>query len=98
MPTPRLFQDIALRQGESLTLSLSAAHYLGQVRRMHEGDHLIVFNGRGGEYQAQVLQLKKDQLSIRLLSYQEVNKESPLELELAQGIARGEKMDLIIQK
>lgn len=98
MPIPRLFQNIALRQGETLTLSLGAAHYLGQVRRVREGDSVIVFNGEGGEYTAKVLELKKEKLTILLLSYQAVNKESPLHLELAQGIARGEKMDLIIQK
>lgn len=98
MPIPRLFQNIALRQGETLTLTLGAAHYLGQVRRVREGDSVIVFNGEGGEYLAKVLEIKKEKLTILLLSYQAVNKESPLRLELAQGIARGEKMDLIIQK
>lgn len=98
MPTPRIFQELALREGETLTLSLNAAHYLGNVRRMHEGDRVIVFNGEGGEYLAQVLQLKKEKLTIKLMSYQEVTNESSLHLELAQGIARGEKMDLIIQK
>lgn len=98
MPIPRLFQNIALRQGETLSLSLSAAHYLGQVRRLRENDSVIVFNGQGGEYQARVQELKKDRLTVLLLSYRDILVESPLRIELAQGIARGEKMDLIIQK
>jgi len=98
MPTPRIFEKIALREGETLTLSLNAAHYLGHVRRMHPGDRVILFNGEGGEYAAQVLELKKEKLTVLVESYQAVANESSLHLELAQGVARGEKMDLIIQK
>jgi len=98
MPIPRLFQNLALREGETLTLSLNATHYLAHVRRLQEGDSLLIFNGEGGEYQAQVLQIKKEKLTLKLGLYQEVKNEPELHLELAQGIARGEKMDLIIQK
>jgi len=98
MPIPRIFQNITLHEGETLSLTLDAAHYLGNVRRTHEGDLITIFNGRGGEYQAQVLTIKKDKFTIKIGSFQELTLESPLNIHLAQGIARGEKMDLIIQK
>ncbi len=98
MSIPRIYQPISLSSGETQTLTLSAAHYLGQVRRTREGDSVILFNGNGGEYQAEVLSLKKDKITVKIGSFSEVHNESPLSVELAQGIARGEKMDFIIQK
>lgn len=55
MPMPRLFQNIPLREGDTIELSLDAAHYFGNVRRAREGDPLILFNGEEGEYRAQIL-------------------------------------------
>jgi len=98
MPTLRLFQNMALREKDEFELTLDAAHYLGQVRRAHEGDSVILFNGQGGEYQAEISQMKKNHVRVRVGAFQNVERESPLNLELAQGIARGEKMDLIVQK
>lgn len=98
MPTPRIFQKISLREGDTITLSLDAAHYLGNVRRTREGDSLIIFNGEGGEYQAEILGIRKDKFTLKILSFQAVNNESPLDIHLAQGVARGDKMDFIVQK
>src|SRR5690348_13607632 len=98
MPMPRIFESIPLRENETLTLSLNAAHYLGNVRRTREGDRIIIFNGDGGEYKAEVLAIKKEKFTIKIESFQVVSNESPLNIQLAQGVARGEKMDLIIQK
>lgn len=98
MSIPRLFQKIPLSENKIITLSLNAAHYLGNVRRAKKGDKIIIFNGEGGEYSAQVLEIKKEKFTIKVLSYQDINKESSFSIHLAQGIARGEKMDLIIQK
>lgn len=98
MSVPRLFQKINLSEDKVITLSLSAAHYLGTVRRIQENDEVIIFNGEGGEYDAQVLEMKKEKLTVKVLSYRDISRESFFEIHLAQGIARGEKMDFIIQK
>lgn len=98
MSTPRLFQQISLHENITLTLSLDAAHYLGHVRRAKENDALIIFNGEGGEYHAKILSIKKNKFTVKILSHEAVNRESPLNLHLAQGVARGEKMDFIVQK
>ncbi|WP_027493057.1 16S rRNA (uracil(1498)-N(3))-methyltransferase, partial [Rhodanobacter sp. OR444] len=57
-----------------------------------------VFNGDGHDYAAIILAMGKRELSVRIESKQLVRNESPLPLTLAQGVARGEKMDLIVQK
>ncbi|MGO4781112.1 16S rRNA (uracil(1498)-N(3))-methyltransferase, partial [Lysobacter sp. 2RAB21] len=49
-------------------------------------------------YHGQISALGKREVRVRIDSAQEVERESPLRLHLLQGVARGEKMDLILQK
>jgi 16S rRNA (uracil1498-N3)-methyltransferase len=51
---PRLFVDAPLRAGETVALERDHSNYLGNVLRLSAGDTILVFNGRDGEWQAQV--------------------------------------------
>ena len=51
---PRLFVDAALAAGETVALERSQSNYLGNVLRLSEGDTILVFNGRDGEWQAAI--------------------------------------------
>jgi len=51
---PRLFVDAALREGERIALERNQSNYLGNVLRLSAGDTILVFNGRDGEWQAQI--------------------------------------------
>ncbi|UPJ51154.1 16S rRNA (uracil(1498)-N(3))-methyltransferase [Bradyrhizobium sp. 200] len=51
---PRLFVDAALREGERIVLERNQSNYLGNVLRLSAGDNILVFNGRDGEWQAQI--------------------------------------------
>jgi 16S rRNA (uracil1498-N3)-methyltransferase len=58
-----------------------------------------LFNGNGREFRAEISELAKRSVSARVREEQNTaDRESPLQLTLAQGVARGEKMDLILQK
>ncbi len=98
MGTHRIYQDTALQSGATITLSPGATHYLAQVRRLHADEPLILFNGLGGEYSAQILDISKNKINVKVGSYHDVNVESSCQTILVQGVARGEKMDLIVQK
>jgi len=56
-----------------------------------------LFNGDGFNYSAEVLETKKN-CTVKLLSKDLNLSESKLKLTLAQGVAKGEKMDFLIQK
>ena len=62
------------------------------------GDALRLFNGDGGEFEATIDSVRRDEVSVRIGAHHAVERESPLRIVLLQGIARGEKMDLILQK
>jgi 16S rRNA (uracil1498-N3)-methyltransferase len=59
---------------------------------------LTVFNGNGGEYAARIEALGRDEVTLSIGAFEPAERESPLQLTLIQGIARGERMDTIVQK
>jgi 16S rRNA (uracil1498-N3)-methyltransferase len=68
------------------------------VLRLGIGDALRLFNGRGGEFDAHIEAVHRNQVTVKIGAHHAVERESPLAITLLQGIARGEKMDLILQK
>jgi 16S rRNA (uracil1498-N3)-methyltransferase len=68
------------------------------VLRLKTGDVLTLFNGRGGESEARIEGAKGASVTVAVGEHRTVERESPLHVTLAQGIARGERMDLVVQK
>ena len=56
---PRLFVDAALAAGKTVGLERSQSNYLGNVLRLSEGDTILVFNGRDGEWLASITGRKR---------------------------------------
>lgn len=98
MRIPRIYQPIAIAVGETIELDAAAMRHLGQVLRLPVGSQIIVFNGQGGAYLCLIVAFEKKHCLASVIAFQPKEVESPIALHLAQGIARGEKMDLIIQK
>jgi 16S rRNA (uracil1498-N3)-methyltransferase len=98
MRSHRFYTPINLQQNTSIELPAEAAHHCAQVLRYKVGDTLSVFNGDGFDYLATVIQIEKKRCQISLTSRLDPDNESPLKIHLLQGVARGDKMDLIIQK
>ncbi|WEN16292.1 16S rRNA (uracil(1498)-N(3))-methyltransferase [Rhodanobacter sp. AS-Z3] len=98
MRTIRIHVDQPLGISQELQLPAQAAEHVGRVLRMNAGDPLTLFNGDGHDYVGVIVALGKRELTIKVDAKLAVQNESPLPLTLAQGVARGEKMDLIVQK
>jgi 16S rRNA (uracil1498-N3)-methyltransferase len=63
---PRLFVDVPLSEGLTIALERDQSNYLGNVLRLAAGDAVLVFNGRDGEWQAEIVVRKRpDGLTIR---------------------------------
>lgn len=56
---PRLFVDAPLKAGQTVALERNQSNYLGNVLRLAAGDTILVFNGRDGEWQAQIAGRKR---------------------------------------
>lgn len=82
----------------AVALPEQASAHVSRVLRMRAGDALTVFDGRGGEYSAEIANIAKKAVTLRLGAHSPIERESPLAVTLIQGLARGDKMDYIIQK
>jgi len=98
MRLSRVYIDAPLAPGVRQRLSATASGHLLRVLRLREGDGCVLFNGDGHDYRAHIIQIDKHGGEVEITSMQPVDNESPLCLWLVQAIARGEKMDLIVQK
>lgn len=82
----------------TVALPEQASAHVSRVLRMRTGDAVTVFDGRGGEYAAEIATIAKKEVTLRLGAHSPTERESPLAVTLIQGLARGDKMDYIIQK
>ena len=98
MRLTRVFVDQSLAPGMRVTLPESAATHLVRVLRLREGEACVLFNGDGHDYDATLTTVTKRGVDVEVGGARAVDNESPLRIVLLQGIARGEKMDLILQK
>src|SRR5690606_33083893 len=98
MRLTRVHVDLPLAPGMEVTLPEAPAVHLARVLRLGVGDECVLFNGDGSDYAARVIAIGKRELRVAVTAATPVERESPLRIVLLQGIARGEKMDLILQK
>lgn len=89
---------LPLHCDQEVTLPEESANHLLRVLRLREGDACILFNGDGSDYHARITVAGKRDARARVERAEPLSNESPLRITLMQGIARGEKMDLILQK
>jgi len=65
---------------------------------MSAGRALILFDGSGGEYPAEIESLAKSSVVVSVGEKSSVDRESPLQVEMAIGISRGDRFDWVLQK
>lgn len=98
MRITRICADQPLAPGFAIQLSKQAKEYVGRVLRLREGDPITLFNGDGYDYPARLTGSGPD-ISAQVLAREPpAAAEAGVAITLVQAIARGEKMDWIIQK
>ena len=98
MRVTRIHVDAGLQAGAELALPEQAAVHVARVLRLRPGDPLVLFNGDGKDYAAELITVAPREARARILDCRLNPGESPLRITLAQALARGEKMDWIVQK
>ena len=98
MRLTRVYVDAPLAAGKRVLLEGNAASHVTRVLRLRLGEALTLFNGAGGEYAASIDAARGGRLTVAVGEPRAVERESPLTLTLAQGVSRGERMDLVVQK
>jgi len=98
MRLTRNYLDQPLHPGQQVTLPEPVANHLLRVLRLSVGDALIVFNGDGVDYHATLISGELRSAQIQVQASRAACRESTLAITLGQGIARGDKMDWVLQK
>lgn len=94
----RLFLPSVHLTDNRLSITEEKAHYLLSVLRCRQGDQFVVFDGSGTCFMAVIKESRKREVIAEVLETFSCHLESDLHSILVQGILKGEKMDMVIQK
>ena len=94
---PRFYIEDPLIQGQTLPLSDATVRHI-QALRLRDGAPITLFNGQGGEWSATVQILGRRDICAHVSAHLDVERESPLQLQLIQGVSMGDRMDYTLQK
>jgi 16S rRNA (uracil1498-N3)-methyltransferase len=95
---PRFFSATPLAPDAELELDAAAASHATRVLRLGVGAALTLFDGRGGEYAATLVAVARERATVRTGAHRAREAEPPFPIVLGQALAKGERMDLVVQK
>ena len=98
MNQPRFYCREALSPGAHIDLPEPVARHAVRVLRLPPGAAVVLFDGRGGEYDARIERIERDRVVAALGAWRDVERESGLAVTLIQAVQAGEKMDYTVQK
>ncbi|MFC6277079.1 16S rRNA (uracil(1498)-N(3))-methyltransferase [Psittacicella hinzii] len=81
-----------------LDLSEESYHHLCRVLRLPEGEEIHVVDGSGGHYVGKLTNIKKKSAQVAISDYVQATNEPLVQIHLVQGISKGDRMELTIQK
>ena len=93
----RLYLEQAIDAGAERLLPPGAVRHV-QVLRLRPGDALVLFDGRGGEYDATLTHLGRSEAGVRVGAHRAVERELARPVTLAVGMPANERMDTLVEK
>jgi 16S rRNA (uracil1498-N3)-methyltransferase len=94
---PRFFVAGPLAPRVTVSLPDDVVRHV-HVLRLQTGDSIVLFDGSGGEFHGELLEIGKKSAMAQLGHHVEREAEAPYRVTLAQGVAGGDKMDWLIEK
>lgn len=98
MRVSRLYTAADLAPDEEAVLEERTGHYLHRVLRLRPGDGLVLFNGDGFDYAAELLPGPRDRTRVLVNARLPAVAEPGLDLTLVQAVGKGDRMDTSLQK
>jgi len=95
--TARLHCPGPLASGQHLSLPEGAARHV-QVLRMQPGMTVTLFNGEGGQYQAEILRMGRSEVQVLVGEHIALERETARPVHLAMGMPANERMDWLVEK
>ncbi|WP_100643068.1 16S rRNA (uracil(1498)-N(3))-methyltransferase [Alteromonas facilis] len=98
MRISRFFVDDTLAAETTITLPAETSHYMANVLRLSTDTPVVLFNGDGHEYSGVISVINKRNTQVSIDAKLALDPQSPLRLHLGQGVSKGERMDMALQK
>jgi len=95
---PRFFIPAADVSGDTAALRGTEFRHLQRVLRLREGDEVTLFDDDGREHAGIVLSLSPRVAHVRITATHVPARESALAITLYQGVPKGRKLDLVVEK
>lgn len=95
---PRFFVENDNIKENIITLYGDDAGHISRVLRSKPGDVLTVCDGTGNDYEAEITEISEDNIKLEIKKTTFTESEPTIKITLFQGLPKGEKMELIIQK
>lgn len=96
-PKLRLHVEAALAEGAEVATSTEQAHYLGTVMRARAGDAVALFNGRDGEWMAEIAATAKRSCTL-VVRRQLRSQAAEPDVWLTFAPIKGPRLDLMVEK
>jgi len=84
--------------GDRAVLVGAEAHHLAHVMRGRQGDRVTLFDGSGAEFVAEVTGLRRDEVELKVVARDEVDRELPFRLTLAVALPKGDRQRWLVEK
>ena len=95
----RFFIEESQVDGNLIRIAGEDVNHIKNVLRMKKGEHVLLSNRRGLEYECELEDLEGNRgISARILDIHGVESELCERIILFQGLPKGDKMELVIQK
>ncbi|ANF82218.1 16S rRNA (uracil(1498)-N(3))-methyltransferase [Acinetobacter sp. NCu2D-2] len=95
---PRFYMETDLAVNQTVELTETVFHHWVKVLRAQVGETATLFNGQGGEYQAELVEVNKKSASVRIDHFNPSNRTPKFKALLGQVMSKGDRMDYAIQK
>ena len=94
----RFFVTPEAVQNDTVVFDAELARHMGKVLRLTSGEQVTVSTGDGTAYMVTLEEFGKDYVTGRIIEKMDNLQESSMEVVLYQGMPKGDKLELIIQK
>ena len=95
---PRYFIEADLAVDQTLELTEPVFHHWIKVLRAQVGEKATLFNGQGGEYEVELVDIAKKSAMVQVNHFNPTNRTPKFKALLGQVMSKGERMDYAIQK
>ncbi len=98
MRISRFYINESLSVDSKIEAPKELSHYMTKVLRLPVHSPIVLFNGDGNDYPSEIVEILPKKIIVQVNSQLSISKESPLHIHLGQGVSKGDRMEVAIQK